>query len=277
MAYNLKSIKKQFKQKGIFYTPPALSALMQSYVNITPSSVYDPTCGDGSLLSVFPDSLPKFGQEINPQQLLAAQARLKNFTGVCADTLTAPAFSYRKFDLIMANPPFSIHWEPFTDSRFAPLPVLPPPSKADFAFLAHILHYMACGGMAVVLCFPGILYRGQREGKIRQWLVRQKVIERVVAIPGGYFVDTAIPTCLLILRKDKTHSSIIFEDKQLKKERTVSNCQLPQRPPPIQIKCTNHHCTDKKVHAADDRRDTGEEECGDPERHGRDRPARGGV
>lgn len=217
----MKSIKDEFKKKGIFYTPPELANFLLKYVDFKPRDVYDPTCGDGGLLSAFEDDVPKYGQEINQDQLEVAQERLKNFSGVCGDTLEDPAFLDRKFHLIMGNPPFSIKWTPHTDDRFIKAPALPPPSKADYAFILHIIHYLADDGKAVVLNFPGILYRGNKEGKIRQWIVENNYIERVVAIPNKQFVDTTISTALLVLSKQKKTTDIIFEDVEHNLERTV--------------------------------------------------------
>ena len=169
--YHIKSIKEEFKSKGIFYTTNELALLIKSFVDIEIDEVYDPTCGDGALLSVFDDSVKKYGQEINEHQIEVAEKRLVNFTGYCGDTLKDPAFKDKKFKCIVANPPFSIKWEPpilngiFTDDRFKFIPALPPKSKADYAFILHILHYLDSDGIAVVLNFPGILYRGNSKGK----------------------------------------------------------------------------------------------------------------
>lgn len=217
----MKSIKDEFKKKGIFYTPPELANFLLKYVDFKPRDVYDPTCGDGGLLSAFEDDVIKYGQEINQDQLEVAQERLKNFTGVCGDTLENPAFLDKKFHLIMGNPPFSIKWTPHTDDRFQGVPALPPPSKADYAFLLHIIHYLADDGKAVVLNFPGILYRGNKEGKIRQWIVENNYIERVVAIPNKQFEDTTIATALLVLSKCKKTTDIVFEDVEHGLERIV--------------------------------------------------------
>ena len=171
---------------------------------------------------MFHDTVKKFGQEIDPQQLENARARLVNFEGVAADTLKEPAFMDRHFKAIIANPPFSIKWEPIEDDpRFSVAPCLPPPSKADYAFLLHVLHLLDDEGKAVVLNFPGILYRGQREGKIREWMVRQNYIEKVVHIEGGYFEDTNIATALLVLRKNKETRDITFVDHENDLSRTV--------------------------------------------------------
>lgn len=226
MAHNLKSIRQTFRENGVFYTDERLAQIMKGYVGREVAEVYDPTCGDGALLAVFGDEVRKYGQEREGDQLDVACARLVNFEGVCGDTLQEPAFVGRRFDCIMANPPFSAKWEQkSTDERFTAAPALAPPSKADYAFLLHVLHYLAPDGVAVVLNAPGILYRGNAEGKIRRWLVEQNVIDRVVFIPGGYFVDTKIPTVLLVLRKDRTArgiTSIAYEDRSSGREISIT-------------------------------------------------------
>lgn len=216
--YNLKAVKKEFHDKGIFYTPTALADLIKSYVKKEPAEVYDPTCGDGALLSVFGDNVKKYGQEINEDQLNVAKSRLKNFTGVSGDTLKFDAFADKKFECIVANPPFSISWEPpklgdvFTDKRFQNIPAVPPKSKADYAFILHILYHLLDDGIAVVLGFPGILYRGNSEEAIRKWMVEKNYVDKVIRIPGKTFIDTAIETVLLIFRKNKTTTDIEFVD-----------------------------------------------------------------
>lgn len=220
--YNIKSIKQSFKDKGIFYTPPELSELIKSYVDREVTEVYDPTCGDGALLSVFDDSVKKYGQEINQYQLNEACKNITNFYGVCGDTLKNPAFIDRKFECIVANPPFSIKWEPKTDERFINSPTIPTKGKADYAFLLHILYYLSDTGIAVTLNFPGIAYRGNREYKIRKWIIEKNYIDKVVSIPGDTFVDTKIQTLLIVFRKNKTTTDVMFEDKKLNKSRIVT-------------------------------------------------------
>ena len=220
MSYNLKSIRQEFRDKGIFYTTTELAEYLKNLAGFEPLEVYDPTCGDGSLLSVFGDDVKKYGQEINDHQLNAAKDRLINFTGVCGDTLKAPAFFGKKFDCIVANPPFSIDWEPpqlgglFNDERFSNIPAMPPKSKADYAFILHILNYLSDKGVAVVLSFPGVLYRGGAEGKLRQWIIEQNLIDKVVRIEGKKFVDTTIETAVLIFRKNKETTDIEFVDAE---------------------------------------------------------------
>jgi type I restriction enzyme M protein len=216
MGYSVKSIRKQFAEHGVFYTDLKLAKMLRDIVssssNVT--EVYDPTCGSGNLLSVFPDEVRKYGQELNPEQADEARQRLINCEIATGDTLTDPAFMNRKFRHIVANYPFSVKWESKEDERWNDAPCLPPPSKADYAFLMHIIHMMADEGVAAVLGFPGILYRGQREGKIRQWIVERNLIESVTHIEGGYFEDTKIATVLVVFRKGKIDDKIRFADHE---------------------------------------------------------------
>nr|DAZ02810.1 MAG TPA: N-6 DNA Methylase [Caudoviricetes sp.] len=220
MSYSVKSIRRQFAEHGVFYTDPKLARILKDIVSADGevSEVYDPTCGSGNLLSVFPDSVRKYGQELNPEQAEEARMRLVNCEIATGDTLVEPAFIDRKFRHIVANYPFSVKWEPKPDSRWEDAPCLPHPSRADYAFLMHIIYMMADNGVAAVLGFPGILYRGQREGKIRQWIVERNLIESVTHIESGYFEDTKIATALIVFRKGKTDDKIRFADHETGKE-----------------------------------------------------------
>lgn len=212
---SIKNIRQEFRDNGIFYTPPELAQKLKSYVDIEPRTVYDPTCGSGNLLRVFHENVKKYGQELDSEQL--ALIDIPDFVGCSGDTLTNDGFAGMKFDCIVANPPFSVKWNPDKlkdDIRFRDCIALPPPSKADWAFMLHILHHLADNGVAVVLEFPGILYRGQREGKVRQWFVENNYIDRVVNIPGNTFEDTAIATCIVVLKKNRTTTDITFEDAE---------------------------------------------------------------
>lgn len=222
--YNLKSIRKDFKEKGIFYTQPELAKYLKSFLSDDVKEIYDPTCGNGGLLSVFADDVQKYGQDINAEQVREAEKRLKNFHGAIGDTLKEPAFWGKKFKYIIANPPFSLKWEQKKDERFEGLPCLPPKSKADYAFLAHILYYLSEDGTAVVLNFPGILYRGNAEGKIRRWMIEQNYIDTVIDVDKGQFVDTNIATAVLVLKKNRTTTDIKFVHN--KKEKIVSLSEI---------------------------------------------------
>ena len=218
---SLKNIRQEFKDNGVFYTPPELAEKLKSYVDFEPETVYDPTCGTGNLLRVFHENVKKYGQELDAEQL--GLIDIPNFKGYAGDTLLNDGFSGMKFDCIVANPPFSVKWNPdelASDERFSCSPVLPPPSKADWAFMLHILHHLADDGIAVVLEFPGILYRGQKEGKVRKWFVQNNYIDRVVHVPGNTFEDTSISTCIVVLKKNRDTTDIVFEDKE--KTETVS-------------------------------------------------------
>lgn len=222
---SIKNIRQEFKDNGIFYTPPELAMKLMEYVDVDYRSVYDPTCGAGNLLRVFPDKVKKYGQELDAEQL--ALVDLPNFYGYAGDTLLDDGFRGMMFDCIVANPPFSVKWKPEElkdDVRFRDCPALAPPSKADWAFMLHILHHLSDKGIAVCLEFPGILYRGQREGKIRQWFVENNYIDRVVNVPGDTFEDTSISTCIVVLKKNRDTTDVIFEDGERKE--TVSLEQI---------------------------------------------------
>lgn len=211
---SIKNIRQEFREKGIFYTPSTLAKKIKSYVDIEPKCVYDPTCGAGNLLKVFHENVKKYGQELDEEQLKMID--IPNFVGYAGDTLLDDGFPKMKFDCIVANPPFSVKWNPDElkeDIRFSCSPALPPQSKADWAFMLHILHHLSDNGTAVVLEFPGILYRGQREGKIRRWFVENNYIDRVVHIPGNTFEDTSIATCIVVLKKNRETTDVIFEDE----------------------------------------------------------------
>lgn len=214
--FSAKAYKDKLKKQGVFHTDTKLAKIIKAYGKARPKNVYDPTCGVGTLLSVFDDDIPKYGQEMEADYLEVAQEVLKNFTGALGDTLKEPAFMDKRFDLIVANYPFSVKWEPDKeDVRFKDWVDVPPPSKADYAFIMHMLYLLADDGLCVTLNFPGILYRKAREGKIRQDLVDKGYVKKVVQVPGGYFEDTNIQTAILVLSKAKSDGYILFEDLEL--------------------------------------------------------------
>lgn len=224
-----KTYRKKLAEKGVFHTDEKLAKEIASYI---PQSiidacgkVYDPTCGCGALLSVFPDNVRKCGQEIDPDMVGYCKENLKNADDIyCADSLKKFCFAPGSFHAIVANYPFSIKWEP-KDSEIIPFgcPCLPPQNRADFAFVFHILYMLANeNAVASVLCSPGICYRGGREEKIRKFLVEQNVIDTLVLYEGDYFKDTKIATNLIVFRKDKKTTDIVFKDAQTGVSRTVS-------------------------------------------------------
>jgi len=221
MIFNKANLTAKLKNEGIFYTP--IEAFKTVFARLTQGidlsrvkTVYDPACGIGNLFAVTDEHCEKYGQDINASQLLIAARQLKNFHYAEGDTLTHPAFTDKRFDLILANPPFSIKWDntPWkADARFNRAPAAAPASKADYAFILHCLHGLNDNGYAVIIGFPGILYRGASEGKIRAWLIEKGHIHRVQAIAAKTFEDTAIATVALLIRKQPTNS-IIFINEQ---------------------------------------------------------------
>lgn len=247
MEKNIKNVKKEFKENGIFYTSTELAEALKSYVDFSPKKIYDPTCGQGNLLSVFDDDVEKYGQELFSDELEKANERLRNFHGFCGDTLKQDGFSGIKFDLIVANPPFSIKWEPNEkDERFADAPCVPTAGKADYAFMLHILHHLSDKGKAICLEFPGVLYRGQREGKIRKWMIEQNFIERIVHIPNNSFVDTTIATCIIVFNKSKDTTDIVFEDMETGEERIVPIDEVIQNDYSLSVSLYLVHEEEKK-------------------------------
>lgn len=213
MEKNALNFRKELKEHGVFYTPIEVCELMKTYVPFEPYEVYDPTVGQGNLLSVFADDVKKYGQELFEEELEKARTNLKNFEGYCGDTLADDGFKGRQFQCISSNPPYSVKWDAESlkdDVRFSKT-ALAPKSKADWAFLLHILEHLKDDGIAVVLVFPGILYRGNSEKKIRQWFIDNNYIERIVEVSGDKFVDTHIATDILVIRKNKTTTDVIFE------------------------------------------------------------------
>mgnify|MGYP005858664367 FL=1 len=147
------------------------------------------------------------------------------------NTLTDPKLGDQKpFDAIVSNPPYSVKWigsdDPtlINDDRFAPAGVLPPKSKADFAFVLHALHYLSGKGRAAIVCFPGIFYRGGAEKKIRQYLVDNNYVETVISLSSNLFFGTSIAVNILVLAKNKPNTDTQFIDASgLFKKETNNN------------------------------------------------------
>lgn len=217
-VHTIKHLRDQFKAVGKFHTPPELALHLQNLLpNPQPREVYDPTCGAGALLSVFPTHTRKYGQDIDQAALNDANL-IPNFTGQLGDVLTAPAFHSKQFEAIVANPPFSVAWNP-DPTMFPNAPTIPTKSRADFAFLLHIMNQLAPGGTAVVLQFPGVAYRSGREQKLRKYFTDNGWLHRVEDIPGNTFEDTPIPTIILTLKHQPTQTVEIVSDG---KTRTVT-------------------------------------------------------
>jgi len=232
VGHSLKDKRKEFQSTGAFYTPEPIARYMKSFLPDKLQEVYDPTCGRGDLLKIFSDDVKKYGQEINQEELEICKSEVMNFEGACGDTLKAPAFLEKKFEAIIANPPYSITWEGkenpanARDERFKVAPDLAPKSKADWAFILHILHYLSDTGTAAVLVFPGILYRGNAECKIRKWFIENNYIDTVANVKSNSFEDTSISTVLLVLKKNRTSTDVKFIDNVNGIERTITEKEI---------------------------------------------------
>ncbi len=193
----------------------------------------DPACGSGSLLLKAEGILGKnniregyFGQEINPTTYNLCRINMflhdvgyNKFSIANDDTLTSPQhWDDEPFEVIVSNPPYSIKWEGdnnpllINDPRFSPAGVLAPKSKADMAFIMHSLSWLAANGTAAIVCFPGILYRGGAEKKIRKYLIDNNYIDTIIQLPDNLFFGTSIATCIIVLKKSKADSSVLFID-----------------------------------------------------------------
>ena len=240
------------KSGGEFFTPQEVSRLLTrlGLVGKTEvNKVYDPACGSGSLLLQAAKILGKdnvrqgfYGQEINitTYNLCRINMHLHDidydkFDIACEDTLTAPQhWDDEPFELIVSNPPYSIKWAGndnpllINDPRFAPTGVLAPKSKADMAFIMHSLAWLAPNGVASIICFPGIMYRGGAEQKIRKYLVDNNNIDCIIQLPSNLFFGTSIATCIMVLKKNKSDSSILFIDASVECVKVTNNNKLTE-------------------------------------------------
>jgi type I restriction enzyme M protein len=232
------------KSGGEFFTPQEVSELLAkiAVVDFTTedkrmkesvNKVYDPAAGSGSLLLKFAKILGKdkvkqgfYGQEINLTTYNLARINMflhdipfDKFNIAYGDTLKNPYhWDDKPFDAIVSNPPYSIKWEGdsnpllINDERFSPAGVLAPKSKADLAFVMHILSWLSTSGTASIVEFPGILYRGGAEQKIRKYLIDNNYVDTVIQLPADLFFGSTIATIILVLRKNKTDNKVLFID-----------------------------------------------------------------
>lgn len=224
------------KSGGEFFTPQSVSKLIAQiamHKQETVNKIYDPAAGSGSLLlqakKHFDNHIIEegfFGQEINHTTYNLARMNMflhnvnyDKFNVKLGNTLLDPHFGEdRPFDAIVSNPPYSVKWigsdDPtlINDERFAPAGVLAPKSKADFAFVLHALNYLSSKGRAVIVCFPGIFYRGGAEKKIREYLIDNNYVESVISLAPNLFFGTNISVNILVLSKHKTDNKTQFID-----------------------------------------------------------------
>ena len=238
------------KSGGEFYTPQEVSELLTKLAIVGKASVnkvYDPACGSGSLLLKSAKILGKenvrngfYGQEINLTTYNLCRINMflhdigyDKFDIACEDTLTSPQhWDDEPFEVIVSNPPYSIKWVGddnavlINDPRYSPAGVLAPKSKADFAFIMHSLSWLATNGTASIVCFPGILYRGGAEQKIRKYLVDNNFVDCIIQLPENLFFGTSIATCIMVLKKSKKDNSTLFIDATNECVKVTNNNKL---------------------------------------------------
>ncbi|MGM9529332.1 MAG: type I restriction-modification system subunit M, partial [Phascolarctobacterium sp.] len=238
------------KSGGEFFTPSEVSILLTRLGTVGKTEInkaYDPACGSGSLLLKSAEILGKdavrngfYGQEVNITtynlcriNMFLHQIGFDKFDIDCDDTLTSPQhWGEEPFELIVSNPPYSIKWAGddnpllINDPRFAPAGVLAPKSKADMAFIMHSLSWLAPNGAAAIVCFPGIMYRGGAEQKIRKYLVDNNFVDCVIQLPSNLFYGTSIATCIMVLRKGKADNKVLFIDASKEFVKVTNNNKL---------------------------------------------------
>lgn len=238
------------KSGGEFFTPQEVSELLTRLAVVGKTEVnkvYDPACGSGSLLLKAAKILGKenirqgfYGQEINITTYNLCRINMflhdigfDKFDIANEDTLLSPQhWDDEPFEVIVSNPPYSIKWAGddnpllINDSRFSPAGVLAPKSKADMAFIMHSLSWLATNGTASIVCFPGIMYRGGAEQKIRKYLVDNNFIDCIIQLPSNLFYGTPIATCILVLKKSKSDTNILFIDANNECIKVTNNNKL---------------------------------------------------
>lgn len=224
------------KSGGEFFTPQEVSELLARITLVGKTQVnkvYDPACGSGSLLLKFAKVLGKenvrqgfYGQEINITtynlcriNMFLHDINYEKFDIALGDTLLAPKhWDDEPFECIVSNPPYSIKWAGdenpllINDPRFSPAGILAPKSKADLAFTMHMLSWLATNGTAAIVEFPGVLYRGGTEQKIRKYLIDNNYVDTVIQLPANLFFGVSIATCIIVLKKSKKDNATLFID-----------------------------------------------------------------
>ena len=238
------------KSGGEFFTPADVSVLLTRLGTVGKTrinKVYDPACGSGSLLLKVEKILGKdsvqigfFGQEINITTYNLCRINMflhdigfDKFDIQCEDTLINPQhWDDEPFELIVSNPPYSIKWAGdenpllINDPRFSPAGVLAPKSKADMAFIMHALSWLAPNGTAAIVCFPGIMYRGGAEQKIRKYLIDNNFVDCIIQLPSNLFFGTTIATCIMVMKRGKADNKILFIDATNQCVKVTNNNKL---------------------------------------------------
>lgn len=216
------------KKAGEFYTPQQVSKILAKLVTLNKKhlkNVYDPTCGSGSLLlrvSKEAEIGEFFGQELNQStynlarmNMILHDVRFEDFNIQQGDSIENPLHFGMKFDAIVANPPFSANWSSdkkfLDDERFSAYGKLAPKSKADFAFVQHMIYHLDENGTMAIVLPHGVLFRGAAEGVIRKYLVKEKnYLDAVIGLPANIFYGTFIPTVILVFKKCRENDADVF-------------------------------------------------------------------
>lgn len=225
------------KTGGEFFTPQEVSELLVGLTTIDKKqdiTVYDPACGTGSLLINFVKKLGKdhidmlFGQELNPNTYNLCRMNMfihgldyDKFSIKVGDTLVSK-FGHKDFydkdnkefkvDIVVSNPPYSKEWTPVEEERFRPTGKDLPKKPADYAFILHGLSCLKDDGVAAFVCPFGVLYREGVEGSIRKYLIEQNLVDAVILLPNKIFTNTTIPTCIILFKKQRDNTDILFID-----------------------------------------------------------------
>lgn len=260
------------KKAGEFYTPQMVSTLLARIVTQGKErlrSVYDPTCGSGSLLLRVKREVGNhvdaiYGQEMNRttynlarMNMILHDVHFSKFDIKQEDTLKKPQHVGMTFDAIVANPPFSADWSAdpllMNDDRFKAYGKLAPKTKADFAFVQHMIHHLDEHGTLAVVLPHGVLFRGSSEGVIRQYLIeKMNVVDTIIGLPANIFYGTSIPTCVLVLKKNREHQdNILFIDASNEFEKQKNqNKLLPEHLDNILGAFENRQDIEKYAHVA---------------------------
>ncbi len=234
------------KKAGEFYTPQQVSTVLARLVTSRKTqlkTVYDPTCGSGSLLlrvkREVHDVDKIYGQEFNRttynlcrMNMILHGVHYTQFEIKQDDTLEHPQHKDLRFEAIVANPPFSAQWSAsqihMNDERFSQYGKLAPPSKADFAFVQHMIYQLADNGIMAVVLPHGVLFRGGAEGHIRRYLIEEKnYLDAVIGLPSNIFYGTSIPTCVLVFKKCREDSeNVLFIDASRNFEKVKTQNKL---------------------------------------------------
>ncbi|WP_105436302.1 type I restriction-modification system subunit M [Neorhizobium tomejilense] len=236
------------KKAGEFYTPQEVSTILARIVTTGKTrlkTVYDPTCGSGSLLLRVAKEAEVgefFGQEMNRTTYNLARMNMilhgvhySNFNLKQEDTLEHPQHIDKRFEAVVANPPFSAQWSAnpllLNDDRYGQYGRLAPASKADFAFVQHMLHQLDDNGTMAVILPHGVLFRGGAEGHIREYIIKERNwLDAVIGLPANIFYGTSIPTCILVFKKCRENpEDILFVDASTCFEKAKNqNVLLPE-------------------------------------------------